>query len=58
MGVLNVDELFGRFDAVIEYSLGSITDPDAAASRLFALLRDFDRADVKFALVVWRSGYG
>lgn len=54
-GVLNVDELFGRFDAAIEYSLGSITDPDTAASRLFALLRDFDRAGVE---EIYAVGYG
>lgn len=54
VGVLSVDELRGRFEGAIEYALGSILDPDTAASRLFALLRDFDRAGVD---VIYAVGY-
>lgn len=57
-GVLCVDELLGHFDGQVELSLGSIQDPDTAASRLFTLLREFDRYGVDEVFAVGYSEVG
>lgn len=60
VGVLTVDELLDHFAGATVLSLGSVHDANTAASRLFTLLREFDRHGVEevFAVGYNEDGMG